>query len=760
MSHEATDGENEGGGFAIADAIAIVRRRWRMILATTIAVAILGVLAALAMPSRYEASATIQIDPRKKTIVNLENVIADMQADQASIESEVEVLRSKSLALKVIAALDLRNHPEFTRPSLPTRILRLIGLAREQPRLMQRAPDASPGLLATGDQPAGPDPQRDEVVSAFERKLKAQRVRNTLIIEVRFTAESPLLAAKVANLILELYLKDQLNAKVRATEQATGLIEKKLEGLRRKVYEAEQRVEAFKAANSIFDAEGQVLSEKQLARLMEQTVIARNQTAEAKARFDQIRRLLGEGRGSGSIADVLQSHTVRLFKDQLVKATRHEAELLTRYGPKHPEIEKARAEVADIEAQLAREVEKIVVNLETEYRVAQERERTLADGLGGAKEQQILSKEASVRLRELEREALTSRQLFEAFLQRYKQTAETQGLQVADSRIIERADVPLYPASPRRAQIAALGLVAGLVMGLGLAFLIDLTSSGLMRPEDVALSLGIPHLASVPLLKRRSDGLETPAAAARVSINLPTGIFAEAVRATRHAIDARRDDPGPRIILVTSALPNEGKTLLAANLAHQLAAAGVRTLIIDADLRRCSLTHQLGLEQAPGFIEAAGQAQPLDAYLLRDATSGLVVLPAGGIEGTGLAPDEALGLPGLGHRLHRLKGYFDTIIIDAPPVLPVVDARMLADHADQIVLVTTWRRTPRQLVKRAIQVLGTNAPKLVGAIINQVDPMEHARSVGYARTPGESRRLSDRGSARPGDRVTGSRRAA
>jgi len=733
------DEEEGGGGLALSDLVGVVRRRWLLILICSVIAGLLAGIVAYSLPSRYEASATVQIDPRKRTIVNLENVVSDLRADQSTVESEVEILRSKGLILQVIERLGLRTHPDFTQPSLIDRAMAAIGLptGTADPVAQRPAPHLDGIIMPGTNAPAAvATPQRDEIVSAFEKRLKVARVRNTLLIEVRVSSAEPVLAARIANALVETYLKDQLSAKIKATTQATEIIEQKLDGLRQKLFAAEKRVAAFKAEHNIFDAEGQLLSEKQLARLMEQTVIARNATAEARARYEQVQELLRKGKQKSAIADVLQSQTIRLFKDQLVKATRREAELLTRYGPKHPELIKARAEVADVEMQLSVEVNKIIANLETEFRVAEERERTLADSLVGLKEQQIVSKEASVRLRELEREVATSRQVFETFLQRYKQTAESQDLQVADARIVQQADVPLVVASPKRKQITAIGLLAGLIAGFGLAALVEFAHPGLRRPEDIEEALGIPHLASVPRLKRRSDGFQDPDSALHATVAVPAGVFANAVNMARQAIDQRRQDYAPRIVLVTSALPNEGKTLLAANLAYQLASSGQRTLVIDADVRRSSMSQQLGLDRAPGLLDAIMQGRPFEEFLLRDTTTDLVVLSAGGggQMTLPLSPTQALDAPGFGQRLARLKSHFDTIIVDAAPLLPVADARILAAHADQIVLVTTWNSTPRQMLRQAIRLLGANAGKIVGAVINQVDAVVHANGMGRPMT--------------------------
>ncbi len=435
---------------------------------------------------------------------------------------------------------------------------------------------------------------------------------------------------------------------------------------------------------------------------------------------------VGEARNA---LDVLHSLTVRALRDNLARATRREAELLTKYGSLHPELIKTRAEIADIESQLTGEIQQIVASMKNELKVAEERERALGINFAQLKEQQSVSKEVAIKLRDLEREAETSRRVFETFLIRYKQTTETQELHLPDARIVEKADVPTVPASPKRKQIALIGLVAGLGLGLGLALVLELMATGLSRPDDADTTLGVPHLGSVPLLKRQSDGLLDPGQSLRVVLASPHGMFARMIGQVYAELERLRSDPAPRIILVASSLPNEGKTVIAANLALASAAAGSRTLLIDADMRRSKLSQQQGLDQAPGLLDAIAYGQDFESVILMDTVSGLAVIPAGGGGRISLSPIEALEAPAFGQRLARLKAHFDTIIIDAPPMLPVVDARILADYADQIVFVVAWQRTPKAMIRQAARLLGANSAKISGMILNQVDPVEHAKNL-------------------------------
>lgn len=716
------------GAFSIERALFAVRRRPYLIAALTVAAFAISSGIALMLPVRYDASSVIQIDPRKKSISNLQGVISELNADTATVESEVEIIRSRAITLKVIELLDLRNDPEFSKPSRWQQLLHMIGFGEREVADVERHADGSRaaadpiGTLLGPQAPGHTRPERDEVAVAFAERLRVARIRTTLLIDIRFSASDAVKAAKIANTIAEVYVNQQLVAKQQAAGLATEMLETKLEELRRKLADSEQAVEHYKAEHGIFDSEGQILGEKQLARLMEQTVIARNTTAEAKAKFEQIARLRREGGDTAAIADVTQSHTVRLLKEQLAKTTRAQAELSTRYGPRHPEMLKIRAEVADAEGQLNAEIDRLIDNLENEYRIAADREQQMSASLGQLKSQQILSKEAGVRLKELEREAATSKQLFEALLSRYKQTTETQSLQLPDARIVEQADAPLFPAAPKRKQIVVLATVAGLLAGLGLALALEFITSGIARPEDVERVFELSHLSSLPRMLPAGDGALDPLKAIRIVVAEPHSQFSDAVRNVRREIDLRRQDNAPRTILVAASLPNEGSSVVASNLAHHYALTGSRVLLIDGDLRRRALSHQLSIGQRTGLADVLSGVAHLESSVLRDGRTGLHLLPASSGAANQPSPPELLASPYMGRLLAALKASFDIIVIDSPPLLPVIDGRFLADHADQILFVTTWRRTPKQLAKRALKTLAYNEQKLLGVVVNQVDP--------------------------------------
>lgn len=727
--YEDTSGEEEGGnGFSPGDLIVIARRRWIQILTLAILPTCLVGAYSLTLPNSYEAVTTIQIDPRARKIVEVEGVLADVKADTATIESEVEILHSLGIAQRVVAMLDLRRDAEFQGLSVLDTWRHRLGLAR--PPAM-----ATPEPLQDGTHRprAGAEPERDDVAMALAARVRALRVRNTWVIEVRFSSADPSKAARIANAIGEVYLRSQVETKIAAAEAATELLEDRNRSLREKVAEAERAVERFKARHDIFDADGSLLVDRQLQREMEALLAARARTAEAKARYEQARRMMLGGEGNEAVADVLQSHTVRLLKDELTKALRRQAELATRYGPRHPEFQKVAADVGKAQAELSAEISKIIKNLRTEFDVAAEREQHLAGALADLKEQISASKAEQAELRELEREAAASKQLYEALLARTKQTGQTIGLQLPDARIVEPASVPSEPTAPRRKRMVLITFAGGLAIGLGLALLVELAGPGLARLEDIEAILRQQHLASLPALDVPDGDSKDPFSSTRLMLSVPHCAFAEAIRGLRHEIDMRPPHAAHRAILLASSLPNEGKSLIASNLAHHYALTGARTLLVDADLRRRTLTRDLGVRMRPGLLDVVLGRIPLEEAILRDQLSGLHFLPAASELHRRHNAAEVLASSEAAAIIRDLRRRFEVIVLDAPPLLPVVDTRVLAGLVDQIALVTLWKKTPKTLIRRAIRTLGADAEKIVGVVVNRVDRLDDAASFDYAR---------------------------
>ncbi len=715
------DDEERSNAFSLADVLSAVRQRLTLIVATMAAVAALTAAFAANIPNRYVAVASVQIDQRQKEIVNIKGVISDLKADAATVDSEVEVIRSKQIAHRVIDQLGLHDDREFIGISTFQAILLRLGLVQRAFKNIEPLAPTSIADLITPSRNLSREPERDEIGRAFEQRLKVVRVRTTLVIEIHFTSADPVKAARIANAIADTYLKMQIEQKTRAMVDASARLEDSITSMREKVAIAERDIEKFRSQHDIFDADGHLLVDRQLAREMEALVLARNRTGSTRARYDQARRMMIDGEGNESLADVLQSNTVRLLRDELTKALRKQAEAGTKYGPKHPEMQKIAADVAKAQSELGTEINKIIKNLKTEFDVAGDGEREQGTRLEVLKTQIAASRDKQWRLRELEREANASKQLYEALLARNKQTVETQGLQFADARIVETADVPLYPLGPKRKQLVAIGGAGGIVVGVMLALLLEMGGSSFSRARDIERVLELDHLGSVPGPEQIHVLSSDPLRTVRLMVAEPRGLFAEAIRGVRHELDGRINRQLSQLILIASSLPNEGRSVIASNLALHYASIGARTLLIDADLRKGGLSHDLGLTDQAGLIDVLASGARIEDVILHDRTAGLHVMAAA------RRPDFLIDAASLFESLQfksvlaQLKSRFDIILIDAPPLLPVVDARIIAQLADGIVFVTAWRRTPRQLAKEALKTLGPAADRVVGAVVNQID---------------------------------------
>lgn len=699
----------------LADMLAVLRQRARLIVAAAAVAGALALLAAMLTTPRYEATATILIDTREKKIVDLDQVQAGMLPDTASLESEIEIAGSSAIAGRVIDELGLGDDPELTQRS------RLLAWIRPDAGSVRPAPGLDP-TAATGTSAGEPS----DALAGFLSRLTVRRVRVSFMIAITFGSRDPEKAARIANAVAEAYLDEQVGTKMRAAEAATAMLDKRVGELKERLHDAERLVEKFKADNGIIDVNGRPLSDKALDSTADELVDVRTRMAAAQAKFERMQSLLDDG-DPGTVSEMMQNSRVAQLTEDLARSTREGAELETRYGPMHPAMIKAQAQVQEIRLQLNAAISKSISSLRTEYELARERDQKLTANLEVMKSSAGDNGQASVGLREFEREADAARGIYETFLKRVQETQQQQSLQLADARIIERALPPPRPSAPNRMRFVVFGIAAGFGLSLALAFLYEIFVAGAARPERIEARLGVRHLASVPPIAPEAGGFAVdPVRQIRRIVLEPQSDFAETIRTLRIEIDSRRPPGEPTTILMASPMPGEGRSLIASNLAHAYAVAGVKTLLVDADLRRGALTGSLLPEAEMGLADCLIEGRQPRLAVVRDASTGVHFLPAGMARiAPGSAP-EVLASRRFAAAIAALKGEFDVLVIDCPPLLAVVDGRIIAGLADDIVLVWRWQATPAQLVKRAVRNLGANADKIAGVVVNGVPTAELA----------------------------------
>jgi polysaccharide biosynthesis transport protein len=699
----------------------IVRRRARLI-GTVVALLLVGTAAALlVIPPRYSATATIIVDPRQPRVTASESVLSGIGSDAAAVESQVDLITSSALAKRVVERLNLADDPEFSAVSTVQRV-------------------ATGALSLFGINPPGDEETRfNWVLRRFQENLDARRRGLTYVIEITFTSTAPAKAAKIANVIAETYRDDQSSAKFDATMKASAWLKDRIEEMRARVRDSENAVASYRAENNIVDtAEGIKLIQRQVETLNQQLILARASAAEARARLDQLQQISAHSGNPAALNEALQSPVIANLRVQYAEVARSEAELGATLGDHHPSLVRMRAQLADVRRQIDNEIGRILTSVRNEFEVAKSREASLEADLGRLKDQAAKFDQADVRLRELQREVQANRALFDQFLVRSKETNEQQSLQVPDARIVAPA---LAPVRPNRPAISVLLIVAGagsIVLGIGLAFIMEHLDRSYRTVAQIESDLSMSCLGIVPLAEpakgvggRASGGLigtliprAGPAFGSarnlvRAVLDDPSSAFAEGLHSVRVRLrSADRREIG-KVLAIVSAMPDEGKSVIAGNLAHASAKSGARTLLIDGDLRHGSVSAAYPDAKA-GLADVLQGDIALRAALLQDPRSGLSILAAGA------RPDTVNALTQtddgrVNAILNQCRELFDLVIVDSPAILPVADSRRLLECADRAVLVVEWKRTGRETVIEALNTIGSGVDKIVGVVLNKVD---------------------------------------
>lgn len=705
----------------------IVRRRfWIMLLVFVLTVAAVTALTVRMTPV-YTTSTRVIVDSRDTQIV--EGFREGISTTTAAIDTEVQVIRSRTLLSKVVERLQLQTLPEFN-PSLNID-------PNAKPGLVDRAKTFVKGILPGGSDETNAAPAETEAekaerefqtaVSILGGKVNVTRVGATYIIDILATSESPTLAAQIADTVAKEYEVDQLNAKFEANKRETGFLEEKLSALREEVRQAESAVTAYMIAYNLTDAEGNSIAEQEITRVTTDLTNAEAELAAAQARLTNVRSTLARGGSTDSVAEVLGSAVIGELRRQQAEIAGQRAELSSRYGPRHPEILRISSEAADINAQISAEMGRIVSSLEGEVDVAESRVRSLRANQSRNRSNLARDNRARVALGELEREAESKRLVYQRYLETNNEQGSSEKYAQADARILSTAAIPTSPSFPRTKLNIALGMILGLMLAAGLALLAELMDNYFSTPEDIERMFGQSSIGSIPLLtKLKSFGKKEMSPADYLIAN-PLSAFAESVRNLRASIIFADLDKESKTVSITSSLPDEGKTSMTYCLGRMSAMSGARTIIIDGDFRRRQLTEVIGFEPERGFIEHLFGEVTLEEATYIDEQTGLHILPLTNARNT---PRDVFGSKAFDALVESLKDSYDLIVIDTGPILLMAESRVVASKTDQVIVVAKWRSTSRWTVQETLKILNDFNANIAGIAMTFVD-MSKRKKHGY-----------------------------
>jgi polysaccharide biosynthesis transport protein len=707
--------------------IRILRRHLRILVATTLILLAAAILFVTTVTPLYTATSSVLIDPRRASLADPtgQPVLTNFGTDDASIESQVLLIQSIAVLQRAVERLKLTEDPEFMAGSS---IL-----------------DPIKRLLSTGSLPAGMSADaiaKANAVETLQRRLKVIRQRGTFMVDISASSVDSEKAAVIANAIAESYLLEQVRSKYDATKIAAGWLDRQLADLKARVITSDRAVADFRAANNLMVAQGVTVNDQQISDLNNKLVEARAEAAEARARFDQVQQMAKTGADPGALAEALSSNTIAQLRTQHADLAKNAADLSSRYGQRHPLVAAAHAQVRDTQRLVNDEVQRTLLSRRHSYEVAAAREKSLEQSLDQLQGVSTVSGQAQVRLRELQREADANRTLYESFLSRYKEASAQESLELPESRVVTSAQAPIRPSFPKVWLVVGLAGVLGVGLGSVLALLSDYLDPRVKTLEQAEATSGVPGVAAVPLVglrelarmaKRGRRELQRydPRVARllpaplqpplmRYVVERPTSMFAEAIRTVRLAVQQAGGANSNRIVLVTSAIDGEGKTTLAANLALSFATIGIKTILVEGDLRNPEMTRSLCPRVTSGLLEVAIGDVPLHQAVLIDSSTGLSILPAPSAEGNAMLADLMFSAR-MGSVFEELRLHYDVIVVDAPPVIPLVDGRALAEVADHVVLAMQWDHTPLDLLARTVDLLDHVHDRVVGTVLTQVD---------------------------------------
>ncbi len=697
------------------------RRKWGIV-SLTLVVAMLAALVALSITPIYRAVATLLIEQKAAKVVSIEQVYGLEGTGNEYLQTQFELLRSRSLAERVVRELKLTTHPEFDPRQQPEPLIDVGGLLSVF-KFTERLPVTLPEDVAEGEDPTEQQ-IFDSVTRAFMGRINVVPAGKTQMVKVEVEMADARMAARAANALARGFIEGQLEARMEMSMTATNWMNSRLGELRDKLKEAETNLQTYRERERLVDVQGvATVTANELAMTSDRMIDARRKRAEAESQYQQVQQMRGGGwERLATIPAVLGHPLIQQFKAEQARARAKVDELSKRYGTRHPTMEAARTELEAATGSLRGQVEQIVAGIERNYQLALANERSLRASLETNKSQiQDISRK-EFRLRELQREVDTNRTLYDTFMNRLKETAATADLENANARVVDEATVPNAPVRPRTALIVAVAALLALMVGVGLALLLEALNNTFKTTEDVENRLNLPVLGILPLLK----GKKARARAARLFQDNTDKGFAESVRTVRTSLVLADMDTPHRRIVVTSSIPGEGKTTLATNLAFALAQVGDTVLLIDADMRRPSLAKNFELPVGtPGLANLiAGTAKLQDCIRSVD---GVDLLPAGAVPPN---PLELLSSPRFEALLQQLGEHYTRIIIDTPPTQAVSDAILVGTLSDALIYVVRSESTATPLAVKGVgQLLQHKAP-VTGVVLNQVD-IKKAQKYGY-----------------------------
>jgi succinoglycan biosynthesis transport protein ExoP len=691
----------------------ILARLWYrkyLIMGVTFALTLAIAVVVANLKSSYRAYAEVVVRPQEMSIADL-NVAMTRPLDAAQLETEVQRIRSRGLARRVIASLKLLEDPEFNAELRPSNVVSLSSIKAAVRDVLSFWNFSRSRRAGSADTESTRVSAEVKAVDQFLNRLDVDIVGTSNVIKIAFQSLGPEMAAKITNAVASEYVVAQLNAKFDNTRRATEWLEERVSRLRDEIKEADEAAEAFRKEAGLLEGQNAALSSEGISDLNAQLTLAEVELAQATSRLNEMERLYEQDRNA--LGRVIESELWQKLNEEEAQLATQAAQLAQEYGDRHPAMMAVQSALTDLRAKIGAEIGRVFERARNDVAVGQARAAALKAKLAEQTKEIAAQNAASVKYRTLRQEADVRRTLLDTYLARLSETETKDSYLEPDATIVSEADVPLDPAYPKRTLLMFLGLLFSGTIGLAAAITLELFDSGLRSMDQVERLLGVTPLGLIP----RVRGWRQPA---QCVLDNPESAYTEALNAATTSLWLSHNF---RSIVITSALPKEGKSTFALSLARVLALQGQRICLVDLDLRQPAIHRLANIPLGPGLRDLFTGICDLEQATTSDEAIGLDIIPAGEAP---VALPRLLRSEELRQLLRQLERRWDVVLIDTPPLMAVADARLLVSHVDATVLLVRWESTRRERAMTALnQLVGAQA-NIAGVALTMVDVRKHA----------------------------------
>lgn len=680
---------------------AVARNKWRILLLVALVGAI-ATLYAFSLTPVYRSTATVIVEGSRQKPISMEDLyIAYNGTTRDYYLTQFEIIKSREFAERLVKVMGLVKHPEFD--------------PRQAPKPWYSA--LVPSIFSGAKRPAPSDLDvEDAVVDSVMRRTTLTPVRNTQLVKVSFDASDRELAARVPNTLAMIYIVADMEARMEGTRRTTQFLAKQSDDLKAKLALSERALQEFREREKIVDAKGVSMAgaSRQLEDLSTSLVEARKKRADLEAAYEQV-NAARQGKAADALESlpvVLRNPLVQSAKQAEAEAERRLSDASKRYGPDHPRMVAAQADLKAAQENLKRQAATAAQGVSKDYELARANEAAIERALGRTKGDIQAQNRKEFELQSLERDVTSNRQLYDTFMQRSKEI-HAGDMQSPIARIIDEARPAKYAYGPNKRLIVGLSVLAALLAGVSLALLIERLNNTVKASHEVETKLDVRAIGVLPMTKVQPD-----APLERMFREDNQNAFSEAIRTIRSSILLAGLQSPRKVVLLTSSVPEEGKTTLATNLSFAFSQLK-KTLLIEGDLRRPRLGRVLGQDRnRPGLAEFVAEGRPIGECVYQLPDSELHVMQSGIVPPN---PLELISSPAMSLAMERLKEEFEVIVIDSPPVQLVSDAIMLSQLATSVLFVVRADSTPYPVSRHALNRLHRADAPVLGAVLNQID---------------------------------------